>query len=147
MVQRHYIWLFSWTVDGSSPLGICIASSGTMRTRPQGEIFQVRSSSVLLIPVSQVCLQQQGLTFNIWEIIKGQNNSLYCFGSLLKSVQQLEMEFPILSTGSLLSSLWLLGDVYYPKLTGQEGPHQNMKSYRQLMTAKRRRIFFHEWGP
>lgn len=52
------------------------------------------------------CFRHQVITFNFWEVTKGNSISLYCLGSLLEAYdQQLESRF--LLTGSLCLSSWL----------------------------------------
>ena len=61
--------------------------------------LQGRVSNQLCIQSTQ-CLQQQGLTFNIWEVSKGNCNSLYCFKFLQNYLdQQLQKDFLTLGKG------------------------------------------------
>ena len=56
------------------------------------------------------CLPQKCLSFKFWET-KSNENSLYCFVSLMDSPnQKREGRFPVLGTRFLLDSLWLIRD-------------------------------------
>lgn len=69
--------------------------------------FQFNSSKFC---VQSVCyLQQWALTFKFWEATMGNGNSLYCFGSLLASLdQQLKGKFIMPGTGLFLFLISLM---------------------------------------